>query len=158
LTTSEDGCPPHDPDQQARFHLKRGIQPLARYVLLFLCYLLPIFFRPDLLALLPADPADLLLHFSWSVEHPKIWLDVKIVQRNLLKYSQFHVDRPTSDGLAQHGIPMASHDGGVEMWANTVEELMAVSPIDPFPIPCQHSVPLPDYRSCTHLRWAGVPR
>jgi len=65
-------------------------------------------------------------HQYWQHEHPKIWLSVKIVQENVVKYSQFHVDNATSEGLKAHGLPIAEYDGGVNIWARNMEELMAI--------------------------------
>ncbi|RDW64248.1 hypothetical protein BP5796_10750 [Coleophoma crateriformis] len=65
-------------------------------------------------------------HTYWSNEHPKIWGSVPIVQAKIVKYSQFHVDAQTTAGLRAAGLPLAEFDGGVEMWADSVEELMAV--------------------------------
>jgi hypothetical protein len=53
---------------------------------------------------------------------------VAIVRSNLKKYVQFHVDRTVSDSLAAAGLPIAEWDGGVEMWAESLQDLMAVSP------------------------------
>ena len=66
--------------------------------------------------------------YSWSTEHPKIWLNVPIVQKNIVKYSQYHADEQVTSALkTEHGLPMASYDGVVEMWGRSVEELMTVS-------------------------------
>ena len=65
---------------------------------------------------------------SWSNEHPKIWLSVGIVQSKVVKYSQFHVDNATSQGLKEAGLPIAEFDGGVNIWAASNEDLMSVSP------------------------------
>ncbi|TVY60737.1 hypothetical protein LSUE1_G007921, partial [Lachnellula suecica] len=65
-------------------------------------------------------------HHYWRVEHPKTWLSVRIVRDNVLRYSQFHVDNSTSAGLKAAGLPMAEYDGGVNIYAASVEELMAV--------------------------------
>jgi len=43
-----------------------------------------------------------------------------------VKYSQFHVDNATSEGLKAHGLPIAEYDGGVNIWARNMEELMAI--------------------------------
>jgi len=65
-------------------------------------------------------------HTYWRDSHPKIWLNVDIVKKNVLKYSQFHVDQKTSNGLKASGLPMAEFDGGVNIWGRSLEELMAV--------------------------------
>jgi len=70
--------------------------------------------------------SDEQFHKYWSESHPKIWLSVKVVQEKIIKYSQFHVDYATRSALAASGLPMAEYDGGVEMWAETLEDLMAV--------------------------------
>ncbi|GAM91181.1 hypothetical protein ANO11243_092280 [Dothideomycetidae sp. 11243] len=50
-----------------------------------------------------------------------------IAQKNVSKYAQFHVDHDLSNRLAkEHDMTMAPFDGGVRMWANSIEELMAV--------------------------------
>lgn len=67
------------------------------------------------------------MQYSWSNSHPKIWLNVAIVQKNIVKYSQFHVDNKTTEGLRAHGLPVSEFDGGVNMWGDSVEDLMAVS-------------------------------
>lgn len=64
--------------------------------------------------------------YSWSTSHPKIWLNVAIVQEKVVKYSQFHVDHKTTEGLKAHGLPVSEYDGGVNMWADSVEDLMSV--------------------------------
>ncbi|TVY55383.1 hypothetical protein LCER1_G007387, partial [Lachnellula cervina] len=51
-------------------------------------------------------------HHYWRVTHPQAWLSVRIVQSNILKYSQFHVDNPITDDLSAKGLPMAEYDGG----------------------------------------------
>jgi hypothetical protein len=66
-------------------------------------------------------------HSYWRDSHPQIWLNVAIVKKNVLKYSQFHVDNKTSAGLKTAGLPMAEFDGGVNIWGRSLEELMAVS-------------------------------
>ncbi|MCJ1401106.1 hypothetical protein MMC11_004318 [Xylographa trunciseda] len=77
-------------------------------------------------------------HTYWSTSHPKIWLNVKIVQEKVLKYSQvlspkqlhlrelFHVDHDTSAALKAHGLPIVEYDGGVDIWAATTEDLMSI--------------------------------
>ncbi|RDW77000.1 hypothetical protein BP6252_05053 [Coleophoma cylindrospora] len=65
-------------------------------------------------------------HAYWSNEHPKIWGSVPIVQAKIVKYSQFHVDAPTTAALRAAGLPLAEYDGEVEMWADSMEDLMAV--------------------------------
>ena len=51
-----------------------------------------------------------------------------IVQKNIVKYSQYHADEQVTSALkTEHGLPMAPYDGIVEMWGRSVEELMAVS-------------------------------
>ncbi len=65
-------------------------------------------------------------HAYWVNEHPKIWLSVPIVQTNVLKYTQFHVDEKVSGGLKAAGLPIAEYDGGVQIWGRNLEELMAV--------------------------------
>ena len=50
----------------------------------------------------------------------------KNIEKNIVKYTQFHVDHQTSEGLKAHGLPIAEYDGGVEIWAKNLEELMAV--------------------------------
>ncbi|TKA76773.1 hypothetical protein B0A49_08383 [Cryomyces minteri] len=65
-------------------------------------------------------------HIYWSKSHPRIFLSVKIVQEKVVKYNQFHVNRDVMNALASHGLPAAEYDGGVNLWANSVEDLMAV--------------------------------
>lgn len=64
---------------------------------------------------------------SWSNKHPNIWLNVAVVKTNVTKYSQFHVNNPVTDALKRdHGLPMAEYDGGVNIWGDSLEKLMAV--------------------------------
>ncbi|TVY40592.1 hypothetical protein LSUB1_G003033 [Lachnellula subtilissima] len=65
-------------------------------------------------------------HRYWRAEHPKAWLSVAIVKANVLKYSQFHVNNPVTEDLRTKGLPMAGYDGGVNIHAGSVEELVAV--------------------------------
>ncbi|MCJ1415701.1 hypothetical protein MMC32_002033 [Xylographa parallela] len=65
-------------------------------------------------------------HKYWSTSHPQVWLNIKIVQEKVLKYSQFHVDHETSSALRAHGLPIVEYDGGVNIWAATTEDLMSV--------------------------------
>jgi hypothetical protein len=65
---------------------------------------------------------------SWRTSHPKVWLNVPIVQEKLVKYSQFHVNEHVSASLRSHGLPVAGYDGGVDMYGKSVEDIMAVSP------------------------------
>jgi hypothetical protein len=53
-------------------------------------------------------------HTYWRDPHPKIWLSVDIVKKNVIKYSQFHADQKTSGQLTAAGLPMAEFDGGRE--------------------------------------------
>ncbi len=66
-------------------------------------------------------------HTYWRDSHPKVWLNVEIVEKNVVKYTQFHVDNKTSAGLKAAGLPMAEFDGGVNIWGKSLEDLMAVS-------------------------------
>ena len=66
-------------------------------------------------------------HTYWSTSHPKIWLSVPIVQQKVIKYSQFHVDHGTTRSLEAHGLSFVDYDGGVNIWTNSVEDMMAVS-------------------------------
>ncbi|KAI2472821.1 EthD domain-containing protein [Annulohypoxylon bovei var. microspora] len=63
-------------------------------------------------------------HKYWSEEHSKIFLSVPIIRRNLVKYSQFHSDK--SVDLTGFGVNMIGYDGGASMWANSLEELLAI--------------------------------
>jgi hypothetical protein len=65
-------------------------------------------------------------HIYWRDPHPKIWLRADILKKNVIKYSQFHVDQKTSGQLTAAGLPMAEFDGGVNIWGRSLEELMAV--------------------------------
>jgi len=78
-----------------------------------------------ILRILLDRPSSLILR-SWSQSHPKIFLGVEIVRTKITKYSQFHVNQAVSEGLRSHGLPVASYDGGVNFWANSVEDLMSV--------------------------------
>ncbi|KAF2107429.1 hypothetical protein BDV96DRAFT_606528 [Lophiotrema nucula] len=64
-------------------------------------------------------------HTYWSTSHPKIWLSVPIVREKIVKYSQFHVDHKFKEGM-EGKLPFAGYDGGAEMWARSVEDLMSV--------------------------------
>ena len=48
------------------------------------------------------------------------------MKKNVVKYMQFHVDHRTSEGLKAAVLPIAEYDGGVEIWARSLEELMTV--------------------------------
>lgn len=50
-----------------------------------------------------------------------------IVKQKVIKYTQFHVDYVTAKALKPQGLPVADYDGGVNIWDETVEELMSVS-------------------------------
>ncbi|OTA62372.1 hypothetical protein K449DRAFT_434034 [Hypoxylon sp. EC38] len=63
-------------------------------------------------------------HKYWSEEHSKIFLSVPIVRRNIIRYSQFHSDN--SIDLTKFGVGMVGYDGGATMWANNLDELLAV--------------------------------
>ncbi|KAI1416651.1 hypothetical protein F5Y13DRAFT_205493 [Hypoxylon sp. FL1857] len=63
-------------------------------------------------------------HKYWSEEHSKVFLSVPIVRRNIIKYSQFHSD--SSVDLKKFGVIMIGYDGAVSMWANTLDDLLAV--------------------------------
>jgi hypothetical protein len=65
-------------------------------------------------------------HHSWQFCHPKVWLTVPIITSRVVKYTQFHVDHATSEGLKAAGLPIGEFDGGVEIWARSIEELMVV--------------------------------
>jgi len=65
-------------------------------------------------------------HTYWRDPHPKIWLSVDIVKKNVIKYSQFHIDQKTSGQLTAAGLLMAEFDGGVNIWGRSLEELMGV--------------------------------
>ena len=73
------------------------------------------------------SPED--FHTYWTQSHPKIWLNVPIVQQNVVRYTQFHADEKTAAGLKAAGLPMADFDGGVNIWGRSLEELMAVSDV-----------------------------
>lgn len=49
------------------------------------------------------------------------------MQQKVIKYSQFHIDHATSAALKAQGLPVAEYDGGVNIWAESTEELMSVS-------------------------------
>ena len=49
------------------------------------------------------------------------------MKEKVVRYSQFHIDHKTSEALKAQGLPVAEYDGGVNMWANSVEDLMMVS-------------------------------
>jgi len=70
--------------------------------------------------------SDADFHTYWSTSHPKIWLSVKVVKEKVVKYSQFHVDRGVMDALAAQGLPVVDYDGGVNVWANSVEDMMSI--------------------------------
>ncbi|CAD6566935.1 MAG: hypothetical protein CYPHOPRED_001279 [Cyphobasidiales sp. Tagirdzhanova-0007] len=70
--------------------------------------------------------SDADFHKYWSESHPKIWLGVKLVQENIVKYSQFHVDRKATQAVEAMGVPCVTYDGGADMWAKSLEDLMAV--------------------------------
>ncbi|KAK4580504.1 hypothetical protein LTR86_000707 [Recurvomyces mirabilis] len=78
-------------------------------------------------------------HKYWSEEHPKIFLSVPIVQKNLTHYQQFHSDPNISAELRKMGLPIAEYDGGAEFFANSVEDAMAV-----FQDPEYHRIVVPD--------------
>ncbi|CZT13433.1 uncharacterized protein RCO7_00647 [Rhynchosporium graminicola] len=65
-------------------------------------------------------------HTYWTHEHPKVWFEMAIVKKHVLKYTQFHVDEKVSEGLRAAGLPIAEYDGGVQIWGRSVEDLMAV--------------------------------
>ncbi|KAI1454433.1 EthD domain-containing protein [Annulohypoxylon moriforme] len=63
-------------------------------------------------------------HRYWSEEHSKIFLSVPIIRRNIVKYSQFHADN--SIDLTKFGVNTVGYDGGASMWANSLEDLLAI--------------------------------
>ena len=70
--------------------------------------------------------SPLTIYYSWSTEHPKIWLSVPIVREKIVKYSQFHVDDAFRSKMGPT-LPFATFDGAAEMWAKSYDDLMAVS-------------------------------
>ncbi|KAI6084132.1 hypothetical protein F4821DRAFT_262180 [Hypoxylon rubiginosum] len=60
----------------------------------------------------------------WSGPHVKIFESVPIVRQNIVKYSQFHSN--VSVNLPQLGFTPAGYDGGVNLWARSLEDLEAV--------------------------------
>ncbi|MCJ1472655.1 hypothetical protein MMC13_001304 [Lambiella insularis] len=78
---------------------------------------------------IPIKKVDSLSNEDWSESHPKAWLSVKVVQEKVIQYSQFHVDHQTTAALRAHDLPFADYDGGVNIWAATVEDLMSVSTV-----------------------------
>ncbi|KAJ9144234.1 hypothetical protein NKR23_g6237 [Pleurostoma richardsiae] len=65
-------------------------------------------------------------HNYWSKSHPSTFLSVGIVRSNVKKYVQFHINQNVSASLAEAGLPVSEWDGGVEMWAEDLGDLMAV--------------------------------
>ncbi|CAH0058081.1 unnamed protein product [Clonostachys solani] len=64
-------------------------------------------------------------HKYWSEKHPDIWLSVPIVQEKIVKYSQFHANEAVRSAYGS-AMPLASYDGAAEMWAASMEDLLAV--------------------------------
>ena len=67
------------------------------------------------------------------VSHAFNWKGGK--REGLTSSPQFHINRQVTDALAAQGLPVAEYDGGVNVWANSVEDLMAVSPNGSSPLP-----------------------
>jgi len=65
-------------------------------------------------------------HRYWSGSHASTFLSFPIVQKNLIKYQQFHIDNRVRDELAKSGLPVSDVDGMAEFWAKNMEDLMAV--------------------------------
>ncbi|KAI1380263.1 hypothetical protein F4677DRAFT_441579 [Hypoxylon crocopeplum] len=63
-------------------------------------------------------------HKYWSEEHSRIFLSVPIIRRNLVKYSQFHSN--SSVDLAKFGVGVTGYDGGANMWATSIKNLLAI--------------------------------
>jgi hypothetical protein len=66
------------------------------------------------------------LFCSWSEQHPGIWLSVPIVKEKIVKYSQFHANQGVREAYGS-AMPWALYDGGAEMWAESVEDLISVN-------------------------------
>ncbi|TVY13897.1 hypothetical protein LARI1_G006213 [Lachnellula arida] len=72
-------------------------------------------------------------HNYWKGPHAQIFLGVPIVKEKILKFSltritffQFRVDKTTSAVLAAQGLPVAEYDEGVNHWAASLDDIMAV--------------------------------
>ncbi|EMC96183.1 hypothetical protein BAUCODRAFT_147829 [Baudoinia panamericana UAMH 10762] len=65
-------------------------------------------------------------HTYWSTSHAPLFLSIPIVQRNLTKYSQYHLDSALASQLRQSGLPIAEYDGFAEFWAESYEDVLAV--------------------------------
>ncbi|KAI1760654.1 hypothetical protein GGR53DRAFT_508956 [Hypoxylon sp. FL1150] len=60
----------------------------------------------------------------WSGPHVKIFASVPIVRQNIVKYSQFHSN--VTVNLTQLDLTPAGYDGGVNLWARSLEDLEEV--------------------------------
>ncbi|KAI1776765.1 hypothetical protein F4818DRAFT_359052 [Hypoxylon cercidicola] len=63
-------------------------------------------------------------HEYWSGPHVELFRSVPIVRQNIVKYSQFHSNE--SVDLTQYGFTPAGFDGGVNLYARSLEDLLAV--------------------------------
>ncbi|KIW15122.1 hypothetical protein PV08_07909 [Exophiala spinifera] len=65
-------------------------------------------------------------HRYWSEEHPRVWLNIEIVKRKVVTYSQFHVDKKSTAVLTDFGVQVGSWDGLVTIAAETFQDLLSV--------------------------------
>lgn len=61
-----------------------------------------------------------------STTHADLFNSLSIVAEKVRKYSQFHVSSTIHDQLKGSGIPIPGFDGVAEIWADSVEDLMAI--------------------------------
>ncbi|KZV93440.1 hypothetical protein EXIGLDRAFT_45469 [Exidia glandulosa HHB12029] len=74
----------------------------------------------------------------WSDHHAEVFKSIPIVKKNLVKYTQYHVNTEAS-AIVGAVMPVAPFDGAAIFYARTQEDLLAV-----FSDPHYQSVVIPD--------------
>ncbi|KIJ24680.1 hypothetical protein M422DRAFT_39056 [Sphaerobolus stellatus SS14] len=62
----------------------------------------------------------------WGQNHAKIFTSLEVTKRNIIRYSQLHVNLQHSKTLNQAGLQVASFDGMVEMEVENLDDFLAI--------------------------------
>ncbi|KIJ26381.1 hypothetical protein M422DRAFT_38253 [Sphaerobolus stellatus SS14] len=62
----------------------------------------------------------------WAKNHTKILASLNVTKRNIIRYSQLHVDLQYTETLKQAGRPAADFDGVDEMEVDKLDDLLDI--------------------------------